>query len=88
MHSFEYKNGSLYCEDVDLQKVAEEFGTPTYVYSAETLRNNYTRLDQALAELDHGIEYAVKANSNLSVLKLLADLGSVLTLYQLVSSSA
>ncbi|MFC5049297.1 diaminopimelate decarboxylase [Rubritalea spongiae] len=76
MHSFEYKNGSLYCEDVDLQKVAEEFGTPTYVYSAETLRNNYTRLDQALAELDHGIEYAVKANSNLSVLKLLADLGS------------
>ncbi|MFC4994522.1 diaminopimelate decarboxylase [Rubritalea tangerina] len=76
MHSFEYKNGSLFCEDVDLQQIAEEYGTPSYVYSAATLRDNYTRLDEALTELDHGIEYAVKANSNLSVLKLLADLGS------------
>ena len=74
MHSFHYLNGSLHCEDVNLQQIAEEHGTPSYVYSAATLRDNYTRLDQALEGLDHGVEYAVKANSNLSVLKLLAEL--------------
>lgn len=76
MHSFHYQNGSLHCENVNLQQIAEEHGTPSYVYSTATLRDNYTRLDQALGELDHGVEYAVKANSNLSVLKLLAELGS------------
>lgn len=76
MHSFHYQNGSLHCEGVDLQTVAQQQGTPTYVYSAETIRNNYQRLDSALSELDHGIEYAVKANSNLSVLRLLAEMGS------------
>ncbi|PQJ29924.1 diaminopimelate decarboxylase [Rubritalea profundi] len=76
MHSFHYLNGSLHCEDVNLQQIAEEHGTPSYVYSTATLRDNYTRLDQALEGLDHGVEYAVKANSNLSVLKLLAELGS------------
>ena len=76
MHSFHYQNGSLHCEGVNLQQIAEEHGTPSYVYSAATLRDNYTRLDQALEGLDHEVEYAVKANSNLSVLKLLADLGS------------
>ena len=76
MHSFHYQNGSLHCEDVDLATVADEHGTPAYVYSANTIRDHYCRLDQALAEIDHGIEYAVKANSNLSVLKLLVDEGS------------
>lgn len=76
MHSFHYQNGSLHCEDVNLQQIAKEHGTPSYVYSAETLRNNYNRLDKTLESLDHGVEYAVKANSNLSVLKLLAHLGS------------
>jgi len=76
MHSFHYQNGSLHCENVNLQQIAEEYGTPSYVYSTATLRDNYTRLDQALGDLDHGVEYAVKANSNLSVLKLLAELGS------------
>ena len=76
MHSFHYQNGSLHCEDVDLAGLADEHGTPAYVYSATTIRDHYRRLDQALAGLDHGIEYAVKANSNLSVLKLLVDEGS------------
>lgn len=76
MHSFHYHNDSLYCENVNLQTVVETHGTPTYVYSARTLRDNYQRFDEALGGLDHGIEYAVKANSNLSVLKLLAELGS------------
>lgn len=76
MHSFHYQNGSLHCEGVDLNQLADEHGTPTYVYSANTFRNHYRRLDQALADVDHGIEYAVKANSNLSVLKLLVEEGS------------
>lgn len=76
MHSFHYKNASLHCEDVDLAALADEHGTPAYVYSANTIRDHYRRLDQALEGLDHGIEYAVKANSNLSVLKLLVDEGS------------
>ncbi len=76
MHSFHYQNGSLHCEDVDLAGLADEHGTPAYVYSATTIRDHYRRLDQALAGLDHGIEYAVKANSNLSVLKLLVNEGS------------
>ena len=76
MHSFHYQNASLHCEDVDLAALADEHGTPAYVYSANTIRDHYRRLDQALEGIDHGIEYAVKANSNLSVLKLLVDEGS------------
>ena len=76
MHGFAYKNGSLHCEDVDLQSLAAEHGTPLYVYSAGTLRDHYTRLDQAMEGVDHEVAYAVKANSNLSVLRLLAELGA------------
>lgn len=76
MHSFQYKDGSLHCEGVDLNSLADEYGTPTYVYSATTFRDRYRKLDAALSGLDHGIEYAVKANSNLSVLKLLVEEGS------------
>lgn len=76
MHSFHYRDGSLHCEDVDLEALAREHGSPLYVYSAHTIRDHYTRLDEALADLDHHIAYAVKANSNLSILRLLKDLGS------------
>src|SRR5437762_8046804 len=76
MHSFHYRDGHLYCEGVDLTRIAREFGTPTYVYSAETILDHYTRLDAALAPLDHLICYAVKANSNRAILKLLADAGA------------
>jgi diaminopimelate decarboxylase len=61
---------------VDLGEIADRFGTPAYVYSANTIRENYRRLDTALAPLDHLVCYAVKANSNLAVLNLLAKLGS------------
>jgi diaminopimelate decarboxylase len=71
MHGFAYRHGSLHCEDVDLQSLAEEHGTPLYVYSANTIRDHYRRLDKALGSIDHEVAYAVKANSNLSVLKLL-----------------
>ena len=76
MHLFSYRNGELHCEDVNLARVAEEFGTPIYIYSAETILDHYTRLDAALAPLDHLICYAVKANSNRAILKLLADVGA------------
>jgi len=72
MHSFVYKEGKLFCEDVDLAKIAAEVGTPTYVYSTATILNHFRRLDKALDPLEHLICYAVKANSNLSVLGLLA----------------
>ncbi len=76
MHGFSYKNGSLYCEDVDLSTLAEEHGTPLYVYSAGTIIDHFTRLDAAMAGVDHEVAYAVKANSNLSVLRLLATHGA------------
>ena len=76
MHLFHYRDGHLYCEDVDLARVATEFGTPTYVYSAGTILDHYTRLDAALAPLDHLICYAVKANSNRAILNLLVGAGA------------
>jgi diaminopimelate decarboxylase len=77
MHSFRYVDGSLKCEGVDLNTVASEVGTPAYVYSSGTIRGNFRRLDAALASLENRmICYAMKANSNLSVLNLLANEGS------------
>ncbi len=76
MHGFSYKNGSLFCEDVELSTLAEEHGTPLYVYSAGTIIDHFTRLDAAMKGVDHEVAYAVKANSNLSVLRLLATHGA------------
>ncbi|HTH19631.1 MAG TPA: diaminopimelate decarboxylase [Candidatus Udaeobacter sp.] len=76
MHSFHYHDGHLCCENVDLTRVAQEFGTPTYVYSAGTILDHYRRLDAALAPLDHLICYAVKANSNRAILNLLVSAGA------------
>jgi diaminopimelate decarboxylase len=76
MHGFSYKNAALFCEDVDLSALATGHGTPLYVYSAGTILDHYRRLDAALAGVDHEVAYAVKANSNLSVLRLLANEGA------------
>jgi diaminopimelate decarboxylase len=76
VHSFHYREGELFCEEVALERAASEFGTPLYVYSAGTILDHYRRLDAALAPLDHLICYAVKANSNGAILKLLADAGA------------
>jgi diaminopimelate decarboxylase len=76
VHSFQYRDGRLHCEDVDLAQAAEKFATPLYIYSASTILDHYTRLDAALAPLDHLICYAVKANSNAAILKLLSDAGA------------
>ncbi len=76
MHRFSYKNGSLYCEDVELATLAETHGTPLYVYSGSTVVDHYRRLDAAMAGVDHEVAYAVKANSNLSILRLLVAEGA------------
>jgi diaminopimelate decarboxylase len=76
VHSFRYRDGKLYCEDVDLVRAAESFGTPLYIYSAGTILDHFGRLNAALAPLDHLICYAVKANSNRAILKLLAEAGA------------
>ena len=76
MDHFEYKNGELYCEDVAIAKLAEQYGTPLFVYSRATLERHWHAFDSALAGHDHLVCYAVKANSNLAVLNLLARLGS------------
>ena len=76
MHSFHYHNGQLHCEDHALADLAARHGTPLYVYSQATITGHYQRLDEVLAPLDHLVCYAVKANSNLGVLKVLVDLGA------------
>lgn len=76
MHHFHYSGHELQCESVDLAAVAKLYGTPTYVYSATTMEDNYRRLQRGLAGLDAQLCYAMKANSNLAVLKHFANLGA------------
>ena len=76
VHSFHYQEGRLFCEEADLEGVAQEFDTPLYVYSAGTILDHYRRLDAALAPLDRLICYAVKANSNGAILRLLNEAGA------------
>src|SRR5260221_2448517 len=76
MHHFQFKKGKLYAEGVPLGKLADTYGTPLYVYSATTITDHFDRLTTGLAPLDHLICYALKANSNLAVLSLLAKRGS------------
>ncbi len=76
MHYFEYRNDELYAEDVPMWDLARRFGTPLYVYSARTLRRHFRVFDEAFAGTDHLICYAMKALSNLSILKLFGAMGS------------
>ncbi|NCF36685.1 MAG: diaminopimelate decarboxylase [Gammaproteobacteria bacterium] len=76
MDHFEYRQGELFCEDVAIAELAATYGTPLFVYSRATLERHWHAFDNALAGHDHLVCYAVKANSNLAVLNLLARLGS------------
>jgi diaminopimelate decarboxylase len=76
VHAFHYRDGHLFCEEFDVAVAAERFGTPLYLYSAGTILDHYGRLGEALAGLDHLICYAVKANSNCAILRLLRDAGA------------
>ncbi|MAL33860.1 MAG: diaminopimelate decarboxylase, partial [Marinobacter sp.] len=76
MDHFNYRNGELYAEDVAVADIAERFGTPAYIYSRATLERHYRAYDEALKNRPHLVCYAVKANSNLAVLNVLARLGA------------
>jgi diaminopimelate decarboxylase len=76
MHFFQYKDGQLFAEGVNCAGLAKTHGTPLYVYSAATLRRHFTAFDSAFEGIDHLTCYSVKANSNLSVLKLLKECGA------------
>ncbi|MDE0485531.1 MAG: diaminopimelate decarboxylase, partial [Nitrospira sp.] len=76
MHDFHYHNDALFCEDVPLERLAKEQGTPCYIYSHATLTRHFQAFDQAFAAVPHLIAFAMKANSNLAILRLMASLGS------------
>jgi diaminopimelate decarboxylase len=76
MNFFELKDGELYCEDVPLRRIADEVGTPVYVYSTATLQRHYSVFRQAFSSREVLVAYAMKANSNLSVLRTLAKMGA------------
>lgn len=72
MHHFTYKNNRLYCEDVSVASIADEVGTPLYLYSYATIRRHFSVFDHAFKDLAHLTCFSVKSNSNLAILKLLA----------------
>ena len=76
MDDFEHRNGALHAEDVPVARLAAEFGTPLYIYSASTIERRYRQFAEGLEGLDAKIFYSIKANSNQAVLKLLAGLGA------------
>lgn len=76
MEAFAYRDGRLFAENVDLARLAAEHGTPAYIYSRAALTHNFQAYDRAFATLPHLVCYAVKANSNLGVLSVLAQLGA------------
>ena len=75
MHDFHYRHDSLYCEDIPLERLDKEQGTPCYVYSHATLIRHFQAFDQAFASIPHLVAFAMKANSNLTVLRLMASQG-------------
>ncbi len=76
MHDFQYRQGELYCEDVPIGRIAKEVGTPCYVYSHATLVRHFRAYDSAFQNIPHIVAYAMKANSNLAILRLMAREGS------------
>ncbi len=76
MHDFEYRQGELYCEQVPLSRIAKEVGTPCYVYSHSTLIRHFRAYDNAFKNIPHVVAFAMKSNSNLAILSLMAKEGS------------
>jgi diaminopimelate decarboxylase len=76
MEPFHYLNGSLYCDKIPLKQLAREVGTPLFIYSRQTLEENYRTFDRAFSGIPHLLCYAVKANANLAVLRLFKEMGS------------
>ncbi len=76
MEDFFYRNDELYCEDVPLSRIAKEYGSPCYVYSHAALLRQYRAYDRAFGSIPHIIAFAMKANSNLAILRVMAREGS------------
>ena len=76
MSEFNYKDGLLHAEGVSLAEIASQFGTPCYVYSRKTIETSWLEFDRALKSQKHLVCYAVKANSNIGLLNVLARLGA------------
>jgi len=76
MNHFEYRNGEMFAEEVPLKRIAQEVGTPAYVYSLATLKRHFQVFDQAFAKVPHIVCFSVKANSNLALLRVFAKQGS------------
>lgn len=76
MSYFDYQAGTLHAENVSVDKIAEQYGTPVYIYSRSALENHWQAFDDAFSAYPHLVCYAVKANSNLAVLNVLAKRGS------------
>jgi diaminopimelate decarboxylase len=76
MHDFEYRQGELYCEDVPLSRIVKEVGSPCYVYSHRTLVRHFRAYDDAFKNIPHIVAFAMKSNSNLAILRLMAKEGS------------
>ncbi|MBW1981640.1 MAG: diaminopimelate decarboxylase [Deltaproteobacteria bacterium] len=76
MHHFHYRNDRLFCENVSLEAIAAEVGTPFYCYSHATLSRHFVAFDDAFADVDHLTCFSVKSCSNIAVLRLFASLGA------------
>ncbi|UCH91474.1 MAG: diaminopimelate decarboxylase [Nitrospirota bacterium] len=76
MHDFQYKGDELFCEEVPVQHIVGQVGTPCYIYSHRTIHRHFHAFDDAFKEIPHIVAYAMKANSNIGVLRLLAKEGS------------
>lgn len=76
MHHFTYRAGELFAEDISVQALAAEYGTPLYIYSTATFKRHFQAFDSAFADLPHLTCFSVKANSNLCVLRLLSEQGA------------
>lgn len=75
MHSFRYVGNKLFCEGVSVESLTKQFGSPLYVYSQATITDHFQKLDRAMDGVDHLVCFAMKSNSNLAVLRTIADLG-------------
>ncbi len=75
MDLFNYKNGELYCEDIPVKDLAENYGTPLYIYSANTIKRHISNFQQAFKDVDTTICYSVKVCSNINILKMVAQQG-------------
>src|SRR3990167_7902869 len=75
MHDFQYKGDELCCEDVSIKEIEKKVGTPFYLYSYNTLRNHFRVFNSAFEGIPHLVCFAVKANSNITILKIFAGEG-------------